>query len=49
MATLIVLGQMVGVMLFGHFALLGAPETPITWTRLAGATLLVGGVVLTRL
>lgn len=36
-------------MLFDHFALLGAPQTPITPTRLAGAALLIGGVVLIRL
>ena len=47
--ALIVLGQMVGAMLFDHFALLGVPESPITLARLAGAILLVGGVVLMRL
>ena len=46
--ALIVLGQMVGAMLFDHFALLGVPETPISLTRLAGAALLIGGVVLMR-
>jgi bacterial/archaeal transporter family-2 protein len=47
--ALIVLGQMVGAMLFDHFALLGVPENPITPTRMAGAALLIGGVVLIRL
>jgi bacterial/archaeal transporter family-2 protein len=47
--ALIVLGQMVGAMLFDHFALLGVPENPITPTRMAGVALLIGGVVLIRL
>jgi transporter family-2 protein len=47
--ALIVLGQMVGAMLFDHYGLLGLPQTPITLTRLGGAALLIGGVVLMRL
>ena len=46
--ALIVLGQMVGALAFDHFALLGVPENPISLTRLAGAALLVAGVVLIR-
>lgn len=46
--ALIVLGQMLGAMLFDHFALLGVPENPITLTRLAGAALLICGVALIR-
>jgi transporter family-2 protein len=47
--ALIVLGQMLGALAFDHFALLGVPENPISLTRLAGAVLLVAGVVLIRL
>jgi bacterial/archaeal transporter family-2 protein len=47
--ALIVLGQMLGALVFDHFALLGVPENPISATRLAGAALLVAGVVLIRL
>jgi bacterial/archaeal transporter family-2 protein len=47
--ALLVLGQMIGAMLFDHFALLGVPENPITLTRVAGAALLIAGVVLIRL
>jgi bacterial/archaeal transporter family-2 protein len=47
--ALIVLGQMLGALAFDHFALLGVPENPISLTRLAGAALLVAGVVLIRL
>jgi transporter family-2 protein len=47
--ALIVLGQMLGALAFDHFALLGVPQNPVTLTRLAGAALLVGGVVLIRL
>jgi transporter family-2 protein len=46
--ALIVLGQMLGALAFDHFALLGVPENPISLTRLAGAALLVAGVVLIR-
>jgi transporter family-2 protein len=47
--ALIVLGQMLGALMFDHFALLGVPENPISPARLAGAALLVAGVVLIRL
>jgi transporter family-2 protein len=47
--ALIVLGQMLGALAFDHFALLGVPENPISPLRLAGAALLVAGVVLIRL
>ena len=47
--ALLVLGQMVGAMLFDHFALLGMPENSITPTRVAGVALLISGVVLIRL
>jgi transporter family-2 protein len=47
--ALIVLGQMLGALAFDHFGLLGVPENPISVARLAGAALLVAGVVLIRL
>ncbi len=47
--ALIVLGQMLGALVFDHFALLGVPENPISLTRLVGAALLIAGVVLIRL
>jgi transporter family-2 protein len=47
--ALIVLGQMLGALMFDHFALLGVPENPISPARLAGAALLVVGVILIRL
>jgi bacterial/archaeal transporter family-2 protein len=47
--ALIVLGQMLGALAFDHFALLGVPENPVSPMRLAGAALLVTGVVLIRL
>ena len=46
--ALIVLGQMLGALAFDHFALLGVPENPVSLTRVAGAALLVAGVVLIR-
>jgi transporter family-2 protein len=46
--ALIVLGQMLGALAFDHFALLGVPENPLSLPRLAGAALLVAGVVLVR-
>jgi bacterial/archaeal transporter family-2 protein len=47
--ALIVAGQMVGSLAFDHFGLLGVPEHPANLARLAGAALLVLGVVLIRL
>jgi bacterial/archaeal transporter family-2 protein len=47
--ALIVLGQMLGALAFDHFAVLGVPENPISLPRLAGAALLVAGVILIRL
>lgn len=47
--ALIVLGQMLGALAFDHYGLLGVPENPVSFTRLAGAALLIAGVVLIRL
>jgi transporter family-2 protein len=47
--ALIVLGQMFGALAFDHYGLLGVPENPVSITRLAGAALLIAGVVLIRL
>jgi transporter family-2 protein len=47
--ALIVLGQMLCSLVFDHFALFGVPENPVSAARLAGAALLVAGVVLIRL
>jgi bacterial/archaeal transporter family-2 protein len=47
--ALIVAGQMTGSVAFDHFGLLGAPVHPANLFRLAGAALLVLGVVLIRL
>lgn len=47
--ALIVVGQMLGSLLFDHFGVLGLPQHPATPVRLAGALLLVLGAVLIRL
>jgi bacterial/archaeal transporter family-2 protein len=47
--ALIVVGQMLGALVFDHFGLLGVPETPASPIRIAGAILLVVGVILIRL
>jgi transporter family-2 protein len=47
--ALIVLGQMMGALAFDHFALLGVPENPISVWRIAGAILVLAGVVLIRI
>ena len=46
--ALVVVGQMVGSLAFDHFGLLGMPQHPATLTRMAGAALLILGVVLVR-
>ena len=47
--ALIVVGQMIGALVFDHFGLLGVPEMPASPVRIAGAIFLVAGVVLIRL
>jgi bacterial/archaeal transporter family-2 protein len=47
--ALLIAGQMVSSLAFDHFGLLGVPVHPISAVRVAGAALLVGGVVLIRL
>jgi transporter family-2 protein len=46
--ALLVTGQMLGSLTFDHFGLLGVPIHPATPPRLAGAALLIAGVVLIR-
>ncbi|MBR1220196.1 DMT family transporter [Bradyrhizobium sp. U87765 SZCCT0131] len=46
--ALIVVGQMIGSLAFDHFGLLGIPQQSATPVRLAGAVLLVFGVLLIR-
>jgi transporter family-2 protein len=44
--ALIVAGQMIGAMALDHFGALGFPERPVDGLRVAGAVLIVLGVVL---
>jgi bacterial/archaeal transporter family-2 protein len=46
--ALIVVGQMLGSLVFDHFGLLGVPQHPGSVTRLAGTAFLILGVVLIR-
>src|SRR5262245_60557393 len=46
--ALLVTGQMLGSMAFDHYGLFGLAQHPIDGYRLAGAALLVAGVVLIR-
>lgn len=47
--SLIVVGQMIGSLVFDHFGLLGLPRHQIDTPRLIGAGFLVLGVVLIRI
>jgi transporter family-2 protein len=47
--ALLIAGQMFGSIAFDHFGLMGVPVHPITAIRVAGAIMLVGGVVLIRM
>ena len=47
--ALIVVGQMVGSIVFDHFGLLGLQQQPVNLARLLGAGMLVSGVVLIRM
>lgn len=46
---LVVAGQMFGSLAFDHFGLFGVPVHPLNAMRLAGAALLIAGVVLIRI
>ena len=46
--TLIVLGQMVGSVIFDHYGWMGLPKHPADWQRILGACLLIGGAILIR-
>ena len=46
--ALIVVGQMLGSVMFDHYGWMGLPEHPVDWPRIVGALLLIGGVVLIR-
>ena len=47
--ALLIAGQMLGSIAFDHFGMLGVPLHPVSTIRVAGAALLVGGVVLIRM
>jgi transporter family-2 protein len=47
--ALLIAGQMLGSIVFDHFGVLGVPIHPVSVLRVAGAALLVSGVVLTRM
>jgi transporter family-2 protein len=46
--ALIVLGQMLGSILFDHYGWAGLPRHSADWQRMIGVALLIGGVVLIR-
>ena len=46
--ALLVAGQLIGSLAFDHFGVLGVPVHAVSLVRLAGAALLVAGVVLIR-
>jgi transporter family-2 protein len=47
-AAATILGQMVMAMLLDRFGAFGMPVQEITWQRLAGLALVLGGLVLSR-
>jgi len=46
--ALLIAGQMLSALVFDNFAALGLPQHPLDLSRVVGAVLLVGGVVLIR-
>jgi transporter family-2 protein len=46
--ALLVTGQMLGSLVFDHYGLFGLAQHPVDLSRLAGAVLLIAGVVLIR-
>jgi transporter family-2 protein len=47
--ALLIAGQMLGSIAFDHFGVLGVSVHPVSAIRIAGAALLVGGVILIRM
>lgn len=48
-ATLLALtlaGQMLAALVVDHYGVIGFPQNPVTWTRIAGTILLLAGVLL---
>ncbi len=39
-------GQVIGGLVMSHFGWLGSPVQPITWTKVAGVAVMIGGVTL---
>jgi transporter family-2 protein len=39
-------GQVIGGLVMSHFGWLGSPEQPITWAKILGVVVMIGGVVL---
>ena len=48
LVTIAITGQIVAALLLDHYGALGLPREPINLGRIAGALLVVGGVVLVR-
>jgi transporter family-2 protein len=46
LVTVLVAGQAVSGLVLDHYGLLGFEQQPVTWTRLAGVGLVLGGVLL---
>jgi transporter family-2 protein len=46
--ALLILGQMIGSLVFDHFGLLGLPIQLATFPRMVGVALVIAGVALTR-
>jgi transporter family-2 protein len=48
LVCLAIAGQMVAALIMDHYGLLGFPQHSINWGRVAGAIMLIGGVLLMR-
>ncbi len=46
--VLVLLGQLIAAAFIDHFALLGAPQSPLTAVRVLGIVIMIAGVALTR-
>ena len=42
--VLMIAGQVITGMIFSHFGILGSPVDPVSWTKILGVLLLIGGV-----
>ncbi|WP_315759921.1 DMT family transporter [Sphingomonas sp. Y38-1Y] len=48
MLTIMIASQLLTALVIDHFGLIGLPRAPISWVKVAGVLIVLGGVILVR-